>query len=108
VGMTEQDRDELHELVEAAQALVRAGLDELRESRVIPDAQQWARAQALPQAREWIVQAIALTGPIADTQIAELQLMIEGVTNRWTELILTGSTEAFEREEMLRRERGQD
>jgi TPP-dependent trihydroxycyclohexane-1,2-dione (THcHDO) dehydratase len=100
--------DELREIAEAVQVIARTALDELSESRLIPSAAQWARAQALPQAREWIVQAIALTGPIADTQIAELQLMIEGVTKRWAELILTGDTEVFEREEMLRRERGQD
>jgi hypothetical protein len=99
--------EDLREMAEAAQVLVRAAVEELRD-HLLPTPTQWARAQALPQAREWVSQAVALTGDGYGAQIAELQLMIEGVTNRWAELILTGSTEEFTREELARRERGQD
>lgn len=96
---------EMDELAEGTGVVVRAGLDELARSGVLPLPEQWARAQALPVAQAWISRAAAMAG--GEWQIGELQLMVEGVTKRWAELILTGDTEAFEREEMARRERGQ-
>jgi hypothetical protein len=70
-----------------------------------PTTAQWARAEALPAAAEWVAFAVRSTG--GGFEIAEIQLMIEGVTLRWADLIENGNTDAFEREEMARRERGQ-
>lgn len=67
--------------------LIRTAAVELHQASLWPTSGEWARAQALHEAREWVQFA---DGTAPGASISELQLMIEGVAQRWSTFIEHG------------------
>lgn len=85
----ERDTQERDEIVEDLRIIAGAAVAELRE-QLIPSPAQWARAQALREAREWFAMQTAsvyidgaLTSVVDSTHVEALAL-------RWARLIETG------------------
>lgn len=79
---------ELAEMGEAVQVIARTAVEELRE--LAPSPQQWARAQALREAREWteFVQGVQPWDELRDGVGGQRQ--IEAMAPRWATFIETG------------------
>lgn len=89
------DRErEVAELIDEVSQVVRAAVDQIRDGSIAPSPAQWARAQALREARAWVefvVSASADEGQ--EVGGAEAQRVVEAVALRWAGLIETGSAE---------------
>jgi len=73
--------DELQEMAEATQVLARTVVEEVRGA--VPSPSQWARAQALREARAWCAELNKVRANVSATDI-------EAYALRWATFIETG------------------
>lgn len=87
----ERDTQERDEIVEDLRIIASAAVAELRE-RLIPSPAQWARAQALREAREWVEATAAGPYAIVDGALVTeaSSSLVEQLALRWARLIESG------------------
>lgn len=91
VAQSEQGKaDELREMGEAVQVVASAVVEEVRY--MVPSPSQWARAQALREAREWIEWVVSADEAEKITAF-DAEGAINTLTLKWALLIETGSVE---------------
>lgn len=82
--------DEGRELLQFAALMTRAIVDEVREASLWPVAGEWARAQALREAREWVESLDGILFGSERLSGAQAQRMVETLAERWSDWIESG------------------
>ena len=92
VAQSEQNKaDELREMGEAVQVIAQTVVDEVRG--IVPSPSQWARAQALREAREWIEWVVGAGEADEPIDAFDAEGAIHTLTLKWARLIETGSVD---------------
>ena len=93
---TEQEHaDDVAELAEGAQIIIRAAAAELHDAHLWPSPAQWARRNALTDALDWVefVAAGTIDEPGGPSSV-DTQLLVEAIAERWAAWIESGEMPA--------------